>query len=394
MTAFVPWRIAAPLLVMLMLTSGCTPPQEQDEAPADAAHPLAAELAALLAAEPAGTPALPGAMLRVEAPTIALRWSGAAGVSDLGTTTPLDPGQTLRIASITKTFVAAAVLRLAEQGRLDLDEPIARHLLPATRAVLRNGGYPPDVITVRMLLAHTSGLYDYATSDAFFARVIAEPGHRWSRNEQLQLAMTAGSRYGEPGAVFRYSDTGYILLGEVLEMVTDRDMPVTVRELLDLDGLGLEHTWFETLEPEPGDAPDRAHQYQDGTDATGIDASVDLYGGGGLVSTLPDLTRFFRALVGGRVFEREETLAAMLAASPQSTADSGDGYGLGLARHRVGALDCYGHGGYWGIVVWHCPAVDVTAAAAVTDTSADQALARLQRNAVTLAADAAAAAGP
>jgi D-alanyl-D-alanine carboxypeptidase len=103
-------------------------------------------------------------------------------VVDLETRQPLTADHSLRIASVTKTFVAAAILRLLEQGRLELDDAIARLLLPASRGILREGGYDPGAITVRMLLAHTSGLYDYAASPAFFERIAGDPAHRWSRS--------------------------------------------------------------------------------------------------------------------------------------------------------------------------------------------------------------------
>jgi D-alanyl-D-alanine carboxypeptidase len=280
---------------------------------------------------------------------------------------------------VTKTFVAAAILRLMEQGRLDLDDAITPLLLPASRAILREGGYDPGAITVRMLLAHTSGLYDYAASPVFFERIAADPTHRWSRSEQLELAMNAGSAYGAPGERYHYSDTGYILLGEILEMVTARPMPVAVRLQLGFEELGLKHTWFEGLEQEPRDVPPRVHQYQEDVDATDIDPSVDLYGGGGLVSTLGDLSRFFHALLHGDVFEQASTLEIMVTVSAQSHAEGsgGDGYGLGISRYRLDELECFGHGGYWGVAVWHCPAVDVTAATAVTNAAASPTLRRL-----------------
>ena len=73
---------------------------------------------------------------------------------------------------MTKTFTAAAILRLVEQGRLGLDDPIADHLAPATLELLRRGGYDPDAIHVRHLLMHTSGLYDYASDPKFVEYVL------------------------------------------------------------------------------------------------------------------------------------------------------------------------------------------------------------------------------
>ena len=116
-------------------------------------------------------PAFPGVAVAVDAPGLA--WSGAAGAAELASRSPLAPDATFRIASVTKTFTAAAVLRLMEDGKLGLDDPIAKHLSAATIALVRRGGYDIGALRVRHLLQHTSGLYDYAEDPAFQASVVA-----------------------------------------------------------------------------------------------------------------------------------------------------------------------------------------------------------------------------
>jgi len=329
----------------------------------------------------------PSALLLVKAPRRSLDWSSAVPGAAHDEEGPLRADGTLRIASNTKTYVAAAVLRLVEEDRLDLEAHIERVLRPSSVSTLREGGYRPGAITVRMLLQHTSGVYDYAGDESFIAQVMQDPGRRWTRAEQLEWAMSAGAPYGLPGEVFHYSDTGYILLGEVIEVVTGQPMPAAIRSLLGFDTLGLRATWFETLEPEPTGAPPRLLQHTDGTDVSAIDASADLYGGGGLVSTLPEMARFYRALLQGEVFTKAGTLATMLEPSPQSLAQGGDGYGMGLGRWRLAnGVDCFGHVGFWGTEAWHCPNVDVTVIAAVTESAAEDALRHMTRRALGLAA--------
>jgi D-alanyl-D-alanine carboxypeptidase len=311
-----------------------------------------------------GLPPGEGLALRLEAPDFV--WAQARGAG-------VHPAQTLRIASVTKTFVAAAVLRLVDQGRLGLDDPVGP-LLPAALAdALRADGYDPSRITVRMLLNHTAGLYDYAEDPDFQARVANDPGHVWTREEQVAFAMAHGDPLAAPGERFAYSDTGYVLLGGVIETITARPMAAAVRDLLGLDRLGLVHTWFETLEPAPRNAPGRVRQFVDALDVQSIHASADLFGGGGLISTQEDLARLFRALLGAKIL-RAETLAAMMQASPQSLASGGEGlgsggYGMGLGLHTVDGVACYGHGGFWGVLAWHCPAPDLTVTGFVTNTS-------------------------
>lgn len=352
---------------------------------------LEANLATLLPTYDAGSEQLPGAMLRVEAPLLDLIWTGAVGTSDLNTGVPLRPEQTLRIASITKSFIAAAVLRLVEDGRLTLDAPVGDHLQPATVAVLQAGGYNPWLITVRSMLQHTSGLFDFATSSEYLGRVSADPLHRWTRLEQLSLAMETGAPYGAPGEVYLYSDTGYILLGEIIEVTSGRDMATAVREILGFRRLGIANTWFETLESVPDGALPRANQYLQSLDANAFDPSLDLFGGGGLVSNLEDVARFYRALFEGRVFREAETLRLMLEVTPQSVEADTNGYGMGISREEYDGVVCYGHGGFWGILARHCPEIDLTVVAAATNVTAQDAVAIMVARAIRISAAVAAA---
>ena len=257
----------------------------------------------------------------------------------------LDPRAGFRIASVTKTFTAAAVLRLVESGRVGLDDPIARHLSPATLDVLRKGGYDADTIRVRHLLTHTSGLYDYASDPAFVQFVLTHGRHHWTRREQVRFAMTHGKPYGAPGAEFHYSDTGYVLLGEILERTTGGGLARAYRSLLSFRRLGLADTYLESLEPRPRGAHARTHQYYETIDSTAFDPSFDLYGGGGLVSTVDDLARFYRALFHGRVFKLASTLRVMLGRpNPRSP----DDLGMGIFSNQFGGRTCWGHSGFWG----------------------------------------------
>ena len=359
--------------------------------PATPADRLAAELTALVDSTLAGAPEVPGIMLRVEAPSLGLAWTRAVGVFDKATREPLKPEHTVRIASNTKTYVAAAILRLVEDGKLSLDQPIASLILPASVATLARDGYDASVISLRMLLQHTSGMFDYAMSPAFLGRVTSAPTHRWTRAEQLALAVDSGAPYGGPGEVYHYSDTGYILLGEILEKVTGRSMPEAVRDLIGFERLGIKYTYFETLDSVPAGTPPKAHQYLDSLDATNFDASVDLYGGGGLVSNLEEMARFYRALVRGEIFTKRETLDSMLVMSPQSQKERPGGYGMGIASGTTDGVVCYGHGGFWGTAARHCPSIDLTVTAAVNHTS-DASLRRVTEEAIRLAIAAIAAA--
>ncbi len=322
-------------------------------------------------------PEMPGRLLHVLAPGIVAEV--AAGVADLSTREPLAAGSRFRIATVTKPFVAAAALRLVEDRRLQLEASIDE-LLPAPYPdVLRAGGYRPEAITLRHLLAHTSGVYDFTAdaydpsiSDGFVRAAMADPGRRWTRLEQVRFAMDHGRPYGAPGQVYGYSDTGACLVGEILEQTTGRAMGTAIRELLGLDRLGLAHTYHESVDPDPPDLPPLAHQYEGAFDVARFDASVDLWGGGGLVSTCGDLARFFRALLRGEVFERPETLELMctrsvvvppIEATPTAAVgleDDPTSAGLFLHRTELAGEVFWGHGGFWGTVAFTCPRPDLT----------------------------------
>lgn len=338
---------------------------------------LVPRLQALVDRDVHAYPQMPGRLLHVLAPGIATEV--AAGVADLATREPLAAGSRCRIASVTKPFVAAAALRLVEDGRLRLEASID-DLLPAPLpGVLRAGGYRPEAITLRHLLTHTSGIYDFtgdsydsSIADGFTHTAMADPRRRWSRLEQVRFAMDHGHPYGGPGQVYAYSDTGACLVGEILEQATGRTMGAAVRELLGLDRLGLTHTYHESIDPEPPDIPPLAHQYEGAFDVAGFDASVDLWGGGGLVSTCGDLALFFCALMRGQVFRRPETLALMctrsagvppVEASPTAEVDlttDPANAGMFLYRTELAGEVFWGHGGFWGTTAFTCPRLDLT----------------------------------
>jgi D-alanyl-D-alanine carboxypeptidase len=233
--------------------------------------------------------------------------------------------------------------------------------------LLRQDGYAVDAITIRQLLQHTSGLHDYAEDPNYEAEVIADPSRRWTRADQVGEATRLGDPLGPPGQQFAYSDTDYILLGDVIERSTGKTLGAAYRDLLDLDRLGLRSTWQESIDPVPAGTPARAHQLIADLDSYDADPSFDLYGGGGLVSTTADLAHFYRALLGGEIFRDPATLRAMLEVPVTNEAS---GAASGLFRSDVQDQGpCWSHSGFWGTYVITCPAVDVTVAVSVFQAS-------------------------
>jgi len=327
----------------------------------------------------AADPTIPGVILYVEAPRLGISWGGASGVIDFSSGRPLTPENPVRLASNTKTYTAAAILRLMEMGRLDLDDSMVEYLPANLVAIVEGGGYRPQEITLRHLLTHTSGLFDYGDSEQFGEAAMSDLGHRWTRQEQLEKAMEWGKPYGDPGKVYRYSDTGYILLGEIIEQVTGQSLAAGFRELLKYDRLGLKHTWLESMEPVPEGTLERAHQYYGEADTYAGDPSFDLYGGGGNAATMKDLALFLRGLFTGQVYDDPATLDTMLTTVEGATGGPSyhgsemvpGSYRMGLAVVERDGHTGWGHGGFWGTRALHFPDLDITVA-----TSVDQQQAR------------------
>jgi D-alanyl-D-alanine carboxypeptidase len=365
------------MIVVLCATTECAPEaitqmiaeslDSMISAPSNGTSSLATTLQAQIDEEIAANPTIPGQLLTVMAPNAGIEIDLAAGVVDFESGSPLEPGAAFRLASVTKTFTAAAVLRLMEMGQVDLDASIEQYLSPESIALLQSDGYDTEVITVRHLLTHTSGIPDFSTfNPAYVQAITSDPGRVWTRAEQIAFAVDTTHPLGELGAQYSYSDTGYILLGELIERQTGQNLGAAVRALLNYERLGLANTYWERFEPAPDGLP-MAHQYLGDVDiTTALDPSVDLFGGGGLVSTTRDLAVFFRALLRGEVFDHAETLETMLTI-PQTNIGVQDGMdaGMGIFRLSGGGLTCWMHSGFWGVFIITCPDQDVTIARSI-----------------------------
>ncbi|MDX2056586.1 MAG: serine hydrolase domain-containing protein, partial [Gemmatimonadales bacterium] len=180
--------------------------------------------------------------------------------------------------------------------------------------------------------------------------------------------------------VFHYSDTGYILLGAMIERLTGLTLGAAFRELLRFDRIGLTRTWLETIDPEPWFGGERAHQYLGAIDTRAHDPSFDLYGGGGLAAPVRDMAIFTRALMTGKVFAKPATLATMLERPAGVTAERD--YRMGIYRRVVDGVEGFGHTGFWGTFSFHFPALDLTVAGVVTQQGRGQVLGRMLEDAV------------
>lgn len=353
------WRTRLFVLILAALVPGCASEPEEPR--------LEDRLQTLVEQSVADAGFELGVAVHVDSPQLGIEWESAVGLADPETGEPMTPAHPVRIASNTKTYLAVAALGLWERGQLDLDAAITEHLPSELVSILEEGGYTPQDMSIRHLLTHTAGLVDHGASDQYGKDIVANPQKRWTRADQVRICIEVGGPLAEPGQVFHYSDTGYVLLGEILEQVTGENLAGAVWGVIDRDALGLHETWFETLEARPEGVRERAHQLFGEVDVTGFDPSFDLWGGGGIATTVGDLARFMRALFEGRVLERAETLEEMLSTfeglGPAPGADEG-ALAPGAYRKGIWVLPAEGHTihrhtGFWGTSATWVPELDL-----------------------------------
>ncbi len=263
-------------------------------------------------------------------------FEGGAGEANREWHLPNGPAVRFRIASTTKQFTAALVLQLWEEGRLELDAPVGRYLPEYPRP-------QGDRVTLHHLLTHSSGIPDYVGLPGFYATI----ARREHTPAELVALTSALPLEFEPGSRWSYSNSGYVLLGLVIERVTGKPYERVLRERI-LDPLGLADTGY--------DRPDevverRASGYvavEGGyANAPFLDPSV-VYSAGMLRSTVRDLFRWDGALRAERVFRRPATAARMFTGHVATGAPPGP-YGYGwfvgentFAGRKVGVVQ---HGG-------------------------------------------------
>lgn len=318
---------------------------------------------------------IPGAVLSIDIPGY-IPWSGASGMADLRRGLPMEPDTLVHIASITKMFTAVVILQLVEEGKIELDTPI--------------GVWLPDVVlfeettTVRHLLSHTTGIYDYLEDRRFFVAAYQNPDRIWAPTELASTKGQIGPAF-KPGAEgqWKYSSTNYVILGMLVEQITGRTLAEEMRQRI-FGPLDLKQTFFA-----PDEAPQGmlAHGYIDESDRSDVSMTF-VFATGNIISTADDLRRFADGLFDGRLLH-PQSLGLMTA-----LIDTGGAYdmpeleyGLGVmaARLNVGpdpdgiarpdaVSSVLGHiGGIAGFrsAVWRAPESGITIALSLNQADTD-----------------------
>jgi D-alanyl-D-alanine carboxypeptidase len=271
-------------------------------------------------------------------------WRGTSGVANVANERPVKADTEFAVASISKTFLAALILVLAEEDKLDLETPVRQYL--------------PDLaidkrITVRQLLDHTSGLHDYFYDPDIDEALLADRERVWTAQEALAYV---GEPYFEPGEGWHYSNTNYVILGLLAEAVGEAPLPEQLHARF-LDPLELKHTYYQGVDDPPApvarayrfngpDLDERPIPLSDGSHMVPFTSVVTAAGSAGsIASTAEDLVRWAKALYDGEVLA-PASLAAMVA-DVEVTAPFKPTvpYGLGVQAATIDGRSSLGHSG-------------------------------------------------
>jgi len=338
------------LLAIAILTAGCTqaPPGTPAKAGASPINPppapVSADLQRILDHGVAAA-GVPGVQVGIVTPQWS--WNGATGNASPVTGERTVPGMQFYIASVSKVFASVAIQKLAEEKKLSLDDPIDKWLPADLVARIPNG----HAITVRQLLAHTSGIADY-NEDAIIAMELENPSVPVPYTVGIDMGLNKSPLYA-PGANYTYSNVNYNLLTLIADKAAGMPYEEYVNRTI-LAPAGMDDTYLSRINYFEKPHMEATDRFPDGTfyDFTNLYVQFDR-GAGEIVSTTADLNRFHRALREGKLIS-PSSLAVMESPTSPSVRVTGtrtSGYGLGyeIQKNATTNLTLQGHsGGYYG----------------------------------------------
>ncbi|MEY2411341.1 MAG: hypothetical protein QOF48_4011 [Verrucomicrobiota bacterium] len=241
---------------------------------------------------------------------------------------PVEPDTLFAIGSVTKQFICAAIFLLAEEGKLSVKDAVSKYYPKLTHA---------DDITILDLMNHVSGYPDYYPLDFLDRRMMA------AIDPDELLRQYAGAKLDfDPGTRWSYSNTGYILLGRVIEKVSGESLGTFLAHRLFIP-LGMDHTFYELPPSDPRLAVGYNTFLLSKPEVVPAEAAGWLGGAGGIYSTPGDLAKWDLALMAGKVLKPE---SYRLMTSPRALADGKmTDYGCGLSIKTQGGRPVLSHNG-------------------------------------------------
>ncbi len=310
---------------------------------------------------------MPGAILLVQTPRT--NFVGAVGWADVKKKVPMRTDHEFRIGSVTKMFTGVTAARLQTEGRLNTDLVITNYLPASITDHIRNS----DQITVRQLVRHQSGIYNYVNNPWYDLQAfVFDRRGDWPPLRELKYAYEKPATF-PPGKGWEYSNSNFLLTGLIIDRVTGEHHSAAIRKEI-LDPLQLTNTYYEGVEPPRGE---RAHGYERafGIRSDTYDWTPIVGGNSGLVSTVSDLARFVRAVAGTNNLLGSATRQVLRSEiRPGNTEDPWDpvyGYDFGVTFHRGAPREVpesvapwfFGHDGAVPgafCFAWHEPHNDIT----------------------------------
>jgi D-alanyl-D-alanine carboxypeptidase len=312
------------------------------------------------AVETTGTPGVTASVTMSDGTT----WIGASGVSDLLTATAMNAGDRFNIGSVTKPMVATIVLQLSQEEKLNLNDTLDK-LLPAIADSIPNN----QQITLRQLLNHTSGIKDYL-DEGLGEDLLKDPTlglKSWTTAELVSRYISGKELDFAPGDGFNYSNTNYLLLGDIIAATTNTSVAQQLQARI-FEPLGMNDSFYAAPDGIPGGFTS-GYLDLDSNGTLDLDTSNTNFPGvagsaGAIVSTAADLARFTRGLFNGELLS-PATLEQMQADGfPDSSNGLNYVYGLGIYSvifpNGARVVEHTGGGLGWGSRISYLPQTDIT----------------------------------
>lgn len=302
--------------------------------------------------------------------------------SDDSTGTPLTMDNPIYTASITKMFTAVAIGILKDNGKLNFEDKIYRHLSPLLTDRLHVFGgtdYSND-ITIAHLLQHTSGLPDYFTgttldgSPNVINQLLVDTDKSWSPQEIIKFTKEKMKPHFIPGQGYHYTDTEYVLLALIIEKVSGTSLDQFFRQSI-FEPLGMDASYINLKSAPIKKQPPMAQFYAGDIALSSIQSLSADWGGGGLVSTTQDLIRFLSAFKEDKIVKKETRLAMQ----DWVHETKGMEYGFGIRKVSFNNLfdtdthlEVIGHTGSTASFLWYCPQLDTYIAGTLNQLEASK----------------------
>ena len=309
---------------------------------------------------------IPGISVAIETPENGW-WIGCAGMARIEDETPMSTCHLQHSASLMKPYTATMIMRLMEDGVIDLDDPIRNYLPDDVVSRITNG----DQITIRQLLGHKAGLNDEFYGYKAGVDVLNNPGVIETTEDLFENYLYGKSAINAPGEEYHYSNAGYCLLGMIIEEASNKSLGEYFEQEITLP-LGLTHTFYKASPGYPDEIENTVNVYfmpfeDQLMNCTEIDNTMarGSMGACGLLATPYEYARFYQELLKGNILE-PATLEMMLA-EDQLSPNEGymDYYGLGIGQFLLDEGVAYGHTGqHYGSrgIVQYYPESEVTIA--------------------------------